>query len=682
MVGLFLLLTITLVFVAAEVDRLLHDNYLNELSTESTIELIEVREEIEESIFGHFLLLQKITTFIEENPSLTQKQFASYLQSLEYDQGKIINVAAAPDLKVEMVFPVEGNERALGLNYRDNPEQLPGVLRAAESGTATITGPVSLVQGGRAFVFRQPAYVPGTSPENGKRLWGIVSMVADYDRFLVATGLSELSRGFDVLVKSASDEAPRHGTVYGQPAVEGMEPVSLELDFPNGHWEIMAVPAGGWPAASPTYIKDRLLIALVSILIIAVVLIIVALAVLQRRAQMRLVSAIDAMDDGFAMFDADGRLVAFNAKYAEIYQVSSRRITHGARFEDIIRLGVEGGQHPDAIGCEEEWIQKRVEGFFGPDTEFEQELSNGRYLLASDRALSDGGRVSVRTDATQLKKALDEAESASRAKSEFIDTLSHELRTPITVILGLSSLGKNIETLGMTRSLREKLDGSEVDIAEVRHEVSTLINHFVETMEKQERSAKHLHGLVEDMIDFAKTETRKVKVHPEVLEIDSLVSSAAEQSRLRAEENGLGFKVTARGGQVYCDPLRTTQILLNLVGNAIKFTERGTVEIKAYQSGDEAVFEVIDTGPGIPPEEQGRIFEAFEQLESSSTRKHAGLGLGLAISRSLATIQNGALEIESDIGKGAKFTLRLPASEDTASRAAPATHRDRLEAAE
>lgn len=668
LLAVFLVVTSVVIFVAIEIDRLQHESYVSDVREETTLELIEAREEIEESIFAHFLLLQKLTTIIEENPNVTQEDFASYVASLDYEGRDIVNFATARDLVVDMVHPMEGNEDALGLDYARNADQYPGVQRAIENGRATIVGPVDLVQGGRAFIFRQPAYVSDPSTAGNERLWGVVSIVADYDEFVSATGLAALTEDFDVLIRSASDAADNGNTILGQPDVEAANPIRLSFEFPTGSWDLLAVPAGGWPAHSPTYVRDRLLLAGVSALVIGVVLLITALAVLQRRAQMRLATAIDAMDDGFAMYDQNGRLVAFNAKYAELYRVPEGQIQHGARFEDIIRLGVEGGQHPDAIGREEEWIEMRIKRFYGQDAEFEQELANGRHLLASDHALSDGGRVCVRTDVTELKQALHHAEAASRAKSEFIDTLSHELRTPITVIMGLASLGKNIETLGLTKSLREELDKPEIDVSEVKKAFEVLVKHFTGTMEKQEKSAKHLHGLVEDMIDFAKTETQTLSVRPEVLNIDDLASSVIDQSRMKAEEEGLELKISSAGGQVFCDQLRTTQILLNLVGNAIKFTEEGSVELTAYQDGETAIFEVLDTGPGISSEDQGRIFEAFRQLESSSTRKQSGLGLGLAISRSLAKVQNGSLDLESEPGKGSKFTLRLPSGQGLSSK--------------
>ena len=650
--------------VVARVERLLHENYLSKLRTESTIELIDLREDIEESIFAHFLLLQKVTTFVEENQTLPQEKFARYVRSLDYNEREIINIAVARDFVVELVYPPENNNAVLGLNYQENAEQLPGVMRAVENGSPTIVGPVDLVQGGKGFIFRQPVYVSASPPVGGKQLWGIVSVVADYEEFLRATGLAELGNKFEVLIKSKPDSAEHDSVILGQENIALQDPIKLKFEFPSGYWELQAVPAGGWPAQSPTFIKERLLLLAVAALIVGTVLLVSGLAVRQRRTRRQLAVAINAMGDGFAMFDQNGKLKAFNRKYAEIYEASSSRIKVGASFEDIIRLGVENGQHPDAVGCEEEWIQARLDGFYGPDTEFEQELSNGRYILASDRAMEDGGRVCVRTDVTQLKQALDQAEAASHAKTEFLDTLSHELRTPITVILGLATLGQNIESFGKFKGLRETLEDPETDVEQIKGAVEELLENFNETMKKQERSAQHLHSLVEDMIDFAKAETRKISVVPQVLDIDTLASSVVDQMRLKAEEKGLDLGVSSEGGQVYCDRLRTTQILLNLLGNAIKFTEAGCVELKAYQRNSTAVFEVVDTGPGIPVEVQERVFEAFNQLDASSIRRNSGIGLGLAISRQLALLQNGSLELYSEPGKGSKFVLKLPASNE------------------
>lgn len=663
--AIVVILPASLLFLAIWFERLLYENFLKDIRLSSSIELIEAREDIEKCFFDHILLLQKLTTYVESNPDLNQEQFASYVRSLDFKGTDIINHAAAPDLVVRFIYPVQGNEDAIGLDYRENAEQLPGVLRAMENSSATVTGPVDLVQGGRALIFRQPAFVASDGAEGAGRFWGIVSIVADYDTFLQVSEIAELAEDFDIMITADPDEDGSERLIYGNPVVAQSNPIELDFDVSDARWRIIAVPRGGWPDHSPTYLRDRLVIVGIGALLVGLVWLVASLAILQRRSQLRLSGAIDAMDDGFAMYDSDGTLIAFNAKYTEIYEATSDRITHGTKFEDIIRRGVERGQLIEARGREEEWVQERLESFYGPDTEFEQELSNGRYILASDRALKGGGRVCVRTDVTQLRQAIEKAEAANRAKSEFMNTLSHELRTPLTVILGLAGLARRVDSFDVVKSVFSKLEKDEVDAGEIRDAVSALTRYYAETMEKQERSAKHLLGLVNDMLDFAKVETGSYHVEPEICDIGDILSSVHEQARQMAEDKGLQFEIDSENGQVYCDKLRTTQILINLVANAIKFTPDGRVGVRAYQSGDTCVFEVSDTGPGIAPGDQARVFDAFEQLDASDARKHRGVGLGLSISRSLAVAQDGSLKVESEPGVGSTFILRLPAISST-----------------
>ena len=654
-------LLVSLFLIATEVDNLLRSNFVKDVRLDHTLELIEAREGIEEKVFDHFLVLQKLATLIEENDDLDQKLFGSLVQSLNYQGDDIINFAAAPDLVVRFVYPYKENAAAIGLDYTENDLQRAGVMRTVENGAATIDGPIELVQGGRALIIRQPIFIDSSTAGRSNNTWGIVSMVVDYDKFWDQTGLTALSQEYKLFLKLDSGERDQRSILFGSPELEQETPIELDFHFQNGNWLMMAIPEPGWPKNAPNYIRNRLLMGAISLLIVGVVLSVAALASAEKKARIRLTSAIQAMNDGFAMFDSDGLLIEYNSKYSEIYEKVSDQIKRGASFEDIIRLAVERGPQAAAMGREEEWVQERLEDFGGPDVEFEQELSNGRFILASDHNTIDGGKVCLRTDVTNLKQAIKTAESASRAKSEFMNTLSHELRTPLTVILGTVGLIKHLKGQKIAKAVFLELAKDPIDRKGASDALTVLISHIVAMMGKQERSAKHLLALVDDMLDFAKLETGSYSIETKLCDVDEILMSVSEQTQQLAKDKGLDLMFISEGGQVYCDPLRTTQILLNLVNNALKFVSAGEIEISVRHADTDVVFAVTDIGPGISPEDQERVFIAFEQVDSSDTRSNGGVGLGLAISRKLATAQNGILKLESEFGVGSKFTLRLPA---------------------
>jgi signal transduction histidine kinase len=236
-----------------------------------------------------------------------------------------------------------------------------------------------------------------------------------------------------------------------------------------------------------------------------------------------------------------------------------------------------------------------------------------------------------------LKAAQGQAEMASRHKSDFLANMSHELRTPLNAIIGLSSM------------LLEDADDPQPD--ELRASLSRIIS-----------SAKHLLGLINDILDLSKIEAGRMNVNidpfsPATLAEESLATVTA---MAREKELAITSDYAPSLPTLESDPQRTRQILINLLGNAIKFTDVGEVRLSVAASGGTVTFAVIDTGPGISREDLPRLFQEFTQLDASRTRKFGGTGLGLALSRRMARVLGGDIIAQSEPGQGSIFTLTLP----------------------
>ena len=237
-----------------------------------------------------------------------------------------------------------------------------------------------------------------------------------------------------------------------------------------------------------------------------------------------------------------------------------------------------------------------------------------------------------------LKCAQEAAEKLAQNKSDFLANMSHEIRTPLNGILGFARMGAR-------DSYSRKIQKTFLNIID---------------------SGQHLLGVINDVLDFSKIEAGKIILDPHPFSLISVIDEAISYISEQARQKGIVLKV-AFTEEINCwvqgDSLRLRQILLNLLSNAIKFTERGSVILDVCKHNENTQFKVTDTGIGMTEEQLSRLFSAFEQADSSTTRKYGGTGLGLVVSRHLAQIMGGNITVTSELGKGSVFELQLPLGE-------------------
>jgi signal transduction histidine kinase len=255
------------------------------------------------------------------------------------------------------------------------------------------------------------------------------------------------------------------------------------------------------------------------------------------------------------------------------------------------------------------------------------------------RQLNESLDALVAARTAELERAKEEALAASRAKSEFLANMSHEIRTPMTAILGFAEL----------------LEG-ERDPAVVAEHVRTI-----------QRNGEHLLAIINDILDISKIEAGQMQVERVPTDVAAVLLDVESLMAVRAAAKGVTLSIlpeTPFPRRITSDPVRLRQILVNLVGNAVKFTERGGVTVKiSWERGPDGGvlrFRVEDTGIGMGPEQVAGLFQAFWQADTSVTRRFGGTGLGLRISRNLAQLLGGDIDVESQPGRGSAFTLRLP----------------------
>jgi signal transduction histidine kinase len=270
---------------------------------------------------------------------------------------------------------------------------------------------------------------------------------------------------------------------------------------------------------------------------------------------------------------------------------------------------------------------RKTPGAFAPDiVELVQTLANQSVLAIENAELFD-----------QIEQKSRELEAASRHKSEFLANMSHELRTPLNAVLGYAELIQD----GIYGEVPQKM---------------------ADVLERIQQNGRHLLGLINDVLDLSKIEAGQLTLSPVdysmrelMLDVVSATEALAAEKRLALEVDTPPDLPRGRG-----DERRLTQVLLNLVSNAIKFTDSGAVSIRAQIEDGSFVVAVSDTGVGIAPEHRERIFEEFQQVDTSSTRRKGGTGLGLAIARRIVELHGGRIWVESTPGQGSTFTFTLP----------------------
>lgn len=659
-------LTVSLTAVAYKIENLTYESYVQDIKLKTTISMVEVRERIKNDLISRVFALKELATIIGQHPDMNVTEFNIKALDFVLDNPDVKFVEAAPDLVASMVFPRTGNQEILGASYHDQPEALSKIMSSLSTGEAIMTGPAGLASGDRSLVLRVPVFVPGHS---GRRdPWGILSVVIDYDKFFEAMEISEYEKGFDILIHEDPEGRAVHSDslelceiLLGDEAVLTEDPITLELNLPFGAWQLAATTDGGWPPYLPNQLTRNISYAL-GILACVIAFAMVLRLYDKRRESDRLLSVgIEALEHGFVMFDSDRRLVAFNRRYKEIAG-GSGMVRIGARYEDIVKSSLRRGLIPDAVGREEEWYERWSKRLEATDSDNEQIMADGSYIRAYDRAMDCGAVVGLRIDVTDLKIAQREAEAANRAKTEFMGVLSHELRTPLTIILGHARLAQNIVKMPVFGKLVAEIEKNPEFSADVMPLLDDLSTKFATMTRSIENSGNQLFTLISEILDLAKIESGTLAMEIAQTTVPKIVDTVVEQMRPMVENKGLAFEVSAVNCDINVDAKRIQQVLINLIGNASKFTEEGSIAVIATSTDSTVTIQVKDSGIGIPDDEIENVFEAFHQVDSTSSRKHNGTGLGLAISRDIALAHGGELTAQSVMGQGSTFTLTLPRS--------------------
>jgi PAS domain S-box-containing protein len=378
-----------------------------------------------------------------------------------------------------------------------------------------------------------------------------------------------------------------------------------------------------------------------------------------KRANSYLVSAVDAVQEAFTLFDEHDRVMMVNSAARQLLGGTTGGAVVGRRFDELLHEALATGVFDFSNETRDSLYARWVAYHQAPSGTLEVRTGTGRYLRVTERKTADHGTVSTIADVTddveraeELGAAREQAVAASAAKSEFLSSMSHELRTPLNAILGFAQL--------LERDRKRPLDERQLE----------RLSHVM-------RGGEHLLRLIDDVLDLSRIEAGRISISAEPVDVGEVVAEVIhtlEPMAARAQIRIAHDALPARWPSVIADRTRLAQILMNFGSNAIKYGRPGGhVTLRVTTAGDQLSVEVTDDGIGIPDDKRDRIFEPFQRA-GQETGPIEGTGIGLTISKRLAELMRGTVGFRSVVGEGSTFWIELPLHRVEAAAPASTAH--------
>jgi len=616
--------------------------------------LYSLAETLTSRIYLNIYKISAVESLVAMNPELTQDDFAKAVEVQFRGQHDLQNIVLARDLVMQYVYPLEGNEAVLGIDYRDLPGQLEAVERAIQLDEIVLAGPLELLQGGRGIIARIPITVVNEL-SGAEEVWGISSSVISIDSLFTDIA-KEIEHNNLIGAIRGKDAMGSAGAVFwGDEAVFDQSPLTQFIELPHGSWEIGVLPRDGWQPGTVYFSARLITYYLVAATLLGLVIVVLILSVKRQKIMAALREAEDRLEKTayeltenipigtYTMVQpADGGFARFafmSRRFLEMTELTPEKAKDPSQAFSSV--------HPDDYDA---WVAKNMQAFTGKTSflgETRLKINDAvRWVRAESnpRTLPDGTTVweGVLIDITEekeLKQLLieekEKAEAASIAKSQFLANMSHEIRTPLNGLIGFTELLKNTS---LTEEQQQYVRNANI-------------------------SGHTLLGVISDILDFSKIEAGKMELESRRTEVRSFLQECLDVVRFSAQNKNLHLLLTVDDSVprfAFLDPIRVKQVLVNLLSNAVKFTEKGSVELElAAQCLDEGtarlIFSVHDTGIGILESQREKLFTMFSQADTSITRKFGGTGLGLTISDMIVRKLGGRIDFRSNPGVKTTF---------------------------
>ena len=553
--------------------------------------------------------------------NLSGTEIQMLLPELAHQARHIRNIGVAPDNRLSYIYPLTGNEKAVGLYYPDLAEQWPEIAAIITQREARLVGPIDLIQGGTAFIYRLPVYL------DANRYWGIISTVVDINSVWTLLEKQTAEQQVQVAIRSLSELGHGSTVFYGDSTLFYDDSLLLRINLRGALWQMAVRSVAPVRDQSGTiravcYSISSLLFILLGWLLVSRQRLRNSVAA-QKQSRLYLRSIMDNVNDAIITTSLDGIIEQVNLSCYPMFGYAATTLP---------------GMHWSELLAEPQHLDELYSATSNAKTEFETQGRRRDHSLFPMAVNRSQIRLHRQPKQLLVLRDLTERHQTELLKQQFISTVSHELRTPLTSIS--AAVG-----LAVSGALGE-LSGSQQRMLQLAHS-----------------NCQQLTSLVNDLLNVERISSATLTLQLKPLRLSTLARQCIEQVQLLNPAVHIVFSCpTAEENlKVNADRQHLQQVIMHLLSNAVKFSPASsTVQVSLSRHAGQLRLMVQDEGEGIAEEFAPKLFSRFSQADSSDSRRHAGTGLGLAISQSLILQMGGSLGYKPAPQQGSCFYFDLP----------------------